>query len=361
MNSDLFAADRFGRFRGLIPMVMIRRRAGLAAMIIGLSAATSPLFSLDAPAEAVGFAGGGLHLFPLGWSSEGRWGALIGRSAGEGAGRIQLAVIDAVTDERLFESEYYLWSASAGMDEFWKANGRAITEIIESFDLESGRRTDVRTAEFNTGGITYTFLMKPPSPARGGYKLEINSARGDFKTVYETPAGAAPAESVLLGALLSPFERRALAVIREEPAQYRFIGAHLTVGFSYRRPNRQTAAQVPSGNLLSAVFNGQEYLVRARLAAGADPNLRDDRGYPVLLIAARLGHWTIVGDLLAAGAEPNARDSNGRSALHHAAFAGSSDAVRALIRAGADTSIKDAAGRTAEELAADEEVKSGFP
>ena len=361
MTDDLLAADCFGIFRGLILMVMRKRRAGLAAMVIGLSAATFPVFSLDAPAEAVGFAGGGLHMFPLGWSSEGRWGTLIGRSAGEGAGRMQLSVIDAVTDELLFESEYYAWSASAGMDEFWKTNGAAITEIIESFDLESGRKADVRENEFNTGGITYTFQMQPVSPSGGGYKLVINSARGDFKTVYETPAGEASGESVLLGSLLSPFERRALAVIREEPARYRFIGAHLTVGFSYHRPGRQTAAQVPSGNLLSAVFNGQEYLVRARLAAGADPNLRDGRGYPVLLIAARLGHWTMVGDLLAAGAEPNAQDSNGRSALHHAAFAGSSAAVRSLIRAGADTSIKDAAGRTAEELAADEEVKSGFP
>lgn len=346
--------------RGRILMVMKNRWAGPVMMVIGLSGATFRLFSLDAPAEAGGFAGGGLHLFPLGWSSEGRWGALTGRSAGAGSGRIQMVVMDAVTDEVLFESEYYLWSGPEGMEGFWEANGAALTEIAESFDLESGRRPDVREAEFNTGGITYTFRMERDSPAGGGYKLVINSARGDFKTVYEAPADGASGEAVLLGVLVSPFERRALAVIREEPARYRFIGAHLTVGFSYRRPGGRSAAEVPAGNLLSAVFNGQEYLVRARLAGGADPNSRDGRGYPALLIAARLGHWRMVGDLLAAGAEANVRDSDGRSALHHAAFAGSADAVRALIGAGADTGLRDAAGRTAEELAAGAAVRSLF-
>ena len=293
----------------------------------------------QAPAEAVGFAGEGLHLYPLGWSSEGRWGALIGRSGASGTKTIRLLVIDAVTDETLLLSDPMEWPGPEGFDAFWARYGRSVLEKADSFDLESTLRPDVRDARFITGGYEYEFIMNPPSPASGAYTLRIRSSRGDIKDVYRSPADSAPDRTILLGALVSPFEERALAIIREAPAygmgpaSYRFSGAHLTLGFSFR----QTDPDVPlsSGSLLSAVFNGQEYLVRGRLAAGADPEQKDERGYTAVLIAARLGHWTMLADLLAAGASPRPLDDSGRSALHHAAYAGETDAVKALLAAGA--------------------------
>ena len=300
----------------------------------------------DAPAQARGFSGHALHLYPLGWSSEGRWGALIGREASAGGPAIRILVIDAVTDEVLHYSDALVWSGPDSSDAFWNRYSALVLEIAASFDLESTLRPDVRDARFTTGGYNFEFTMDPPSPVDGRYTLRIQSSRGDVKDVYRSPASSPPGMSVLLGALVSPFEERALAVIREDDA-YRFSGAHLTLGFAYRQSSKTP------GGLLSAVFNGQEYLVRSRLASGADPDEKDERGYPALLVAARLGHWGMVADLLSAGASPDSRDGNGRTALHHAAFAGDEEAVRRLLASGADRTIRDRAGRIPGDLAAE--------
>jgi ankyrin repeat protein len=170
--------------------------------------------------------------------------------------------------------------------------------------------------------------------------------------------------------MVSPFEARALAVIRELPPDsaggtgeegYRFSGAHLTLGFS-STVSRPAGTPIPSSagtlSIVNAVFNGQEYLLRARLAAGADPDEKDIRGYTALLLAARLRHWLMVADLLAAGASPNPRDAEGRTPLHHAAFAGNEAAVRALLKAGADRGIADLGGLKPADLAADRTIKA---
>ncbi len=169
--------------------------------------------------------------------------------------------------------------------------------------------------------------------------------------MYISPADKPPRQTVLLGALVSPFEERALAVIREDKS-YRFSGAHLTLGFSYQQSSNRP------GGLLSAVFNGQEYLVRSRLAAGADPNEKDTRGYSALLVAARLGHWGIAEQLLSYGASANPRDGDGRSPLHYAAFAGNEEAVRRLLAVGAIKSSRDNADRLPADLAADATLKA---
>ncbi len=345
-------------------------------LLIFLSAASlGAQTSVAPPTEAAGFAGGNLHLYPLGWSSEGRWGTLVGRWGASGDNGVRLIVIDAVTDETLFRSRPMEWTGPDDFSGFWARFGRSISEKVDEYDLESDRKADVRDPLFITGGVSYEFVMTPASPAKGAYTLRITSSRGDSKDVFRSPASAVPDRSVLLGALVSPFEARGLAVIREEPADsaglpsYRFSGAHLTLGFrsassggSAGSGSSGWTATVPSpyGSLISAVFNGQEYLVRSRLKAGADPDSIDPRGYTALLLAARLGHWTMVSDLLSAGASPDAKDSSGRTALHYAAFSGNAVAVRALLNAGADRSVRDGSGNIPAELAADPEVKNLF-
>ncbi len=330
------------------------------------------IFSLRAemPGEAKGFAGSGLHLYPLGWSPEGHWGALIGNSSGAEP-FIFMLILDAVTDEEVYRSGKMEWKGPEGFTAFWKRYGLSVEKKAQSFKLDLSSRPDVREARFVTGGAEYNFVLKPPSPAEGPYVLSIKSSRSGSKAVYTSPVKTAPHRSFLLGALVSPFEARALAVIREMPRYgkgvpaYRFSGAHLTQGFSISPAGGESpasgtgvSAAAARGSLVSAVFNGQEYLVRARLAAGANPDSRDKRGYTALLIASRLGYWTMVDDLLAAGASPLPRDKDGRSALHYAAFAGQAEAVKALLKAGASRTQKDKAGRTPGELAARPDVKN---
>ena len=323
--------------------------------LIGSAFGVSAQTISGAPAEARGFSGGGLHLYPLGWSSEGRWGALIGRdTAAGGSSGIRILVIDAVTDEVLHYSEPLSWSGSDSFNTFWARYSKLVMEITASFHLESTLKPDVRDVRFTTGGYNYEFTMDPPSPATGVYTLRIQSSRGDVKDVYKSSAASPPGTSVLLGALVSPFEERALAVIREDDS-YRFSGAHLTLGFAYRQ-----SSGTSSGRLISAVFNGQEYLVRSRLTAGADPDEKDERGYPALLVAARLELWGIVADLLSAGASVNSLDKDGRTPLHYAAFAGEEDTVKKLLAAGADKTIRDKAGLSPEDLAAEATVRTLF-
>ncbi|MCD6343530.1 MAG: ankyrin repeat domain-containing protein [Spirochaetaceae bacterium] len=320
--------------------------------LIGSAFGVSAQTISGAPAEARGFSGGGLHLYPLGWSSEGRWGALIGRdTTAGGSPGIRILVIDAVTDEVLHYSEPLSWSGPDSIDSFWTRYSKQVMEITASFHLESTLKPDVRDVRFTTGGYNYEFTMDPPSPVTGVYTLRIQSSRGDVKDVYKSSAASRPGSSVLLGALVSPFEERALAVIREDDS-YRFSGAHLTLGFAYRQSSSV------SGGLLSAVFNGQEYLVRTRLAAGADPDKKDTRGYPAVLVAARLKLWGIVGTLLSAGASANPVDEDGRTPLHYAAFAGEEDTVEKLLAAGADKTIRDKAGLTPGNLAAEATVRA---
>lgn len=317
------------------------------------------------PPYAKGFSAEGLHLYPLGWSSEGRWGALIGRDNGND-GVMQITVIDAVSDKIIYESEEFAWFGPESFDIFWTREATAITSVAKSFDLESSKKPDVRNEEFLTGGLRYTFEMEPPSPAKGAYVLRINSARGDTKKIFSSSTAFAPQEARILGSLVSPFEQRAIAVILEREAGtngrffYRFIGAHLTLGFSSKSTGKPVASAASAGDLLMAVFNGQEYLVRSRLNAGADPNIRDSRSYSALLIAARLGHWSMVKDLLSAGALPDVRDKSGRTALHYAAFAGDIDAIRALLSAGADRNLRDGAGMKAINLVADASIRLIF-
>lgn len=334
---------------------LLRRRAALLILAVFAISAAPAVFAQDqvqVPEEARGFSGGGLYLYPLGWSSEGRWGTLIGRDGPAGNPGVRILVIDAVTDEVLHYSDPLAWSGVDSFPAFWSRYSALVMETVQSFGLESTLRPDVRDARFITGGYTYEFIMNPPSPASGTYTLRIQSSRGDVKDVYKSPVASPPGRSTLLGALVSPFEERALAVLREDD-NYRFSGAHLTLGFVYRE-----ATSGDTGNIVSAVFNGQEYLVAARLAAGANPDETDERGYSALLLASRLGYWGILDILLSYGASANPRDEDGRTPLHHAAFAGNEEAVRRLLASGADKRIRDNAGRIPSGLAADATLRA---
>lgn len=80
----------------------------------------------------------------------------------------------------------------------------------------------------------------------------------------------------------------------------------------------------------------------------ADPRQRDLRtalGSTPLHLAAMNGDASAMKALLAAGANPNARDNEGATPLHMAAYASRADYVKLLLEAGADPLAKTDNGR----------------
>jgi ankyrin repeat protein len=110
---------------------------------------------------------------------------------------------------------------------------------------------------------------------------------------------------------------------------------------------RETASRF-GRSLQLAIDHGYKDLIMALLAAGADPNARDDDNTAALILASRAGNEELVRILLGAGADVNI--SNG-SAICRASLAGHDGVVRVLIEAGADMDMKGNGQMTAIEVA----------
>ena len=98
---------------------------------------------------------------------------------------------------------------------------------------------------------------------------------------------------------------------------------------------------------LDAAFVCDLVKVRELLAAGADPNERDEDGRTALFSAVLGGSLGLVGLLLESGADVNARDHHGFSALHFAAQEDVPEMVRLLAARGADVDAQDEDGCSA--------------
>ena len=81
--------------------------------------------------------------------------------------------------------------------------------------------------------------------------------------------------------------------------------------------------------------------VEALLAGGADPNARDDNKYTPLHWAARNKNLAVLEALLAGGADLMARSHNKYTPLHWAAMNENPAAVEALLAGGADPNARD--------------------
>ncbi|WP_329212135.1 ankyrin repeat domain-containing protein [Streptomyces sp. NBC_00683] len=100
-------------------------------------------------------------------------------------------------------------------------------------------------------------------------------------------------------------------------------------------PNRASGPEAGDLPLCGAACGGHGEVVEALLAAGAEPDLREEFGFTALRWAVGLGHARIAETLLSHGADPGLPGPEGESPLVLAARRGSVHTVRTLLRHGA--------------------------
>jgi ankyrin repeat protein len=119
---------------------------------------------------------------------------------------------------------------------------------------------------------------------------------------------------------------------------------HMVSGWVFTKPADDSEGGGPLRwpDLHVTRFTVPESLRRVRelLAAGANPNARDDFGWTPLHVVARNEHGghqlgELAAELLAAGADANATDELGRTPLHYAAAKGNSSLSSFLLERGA--------------------------
>jgi hypothetical protein len=104
--------------------------------------------------------------------------------------------------------------------------------------------------------------------------------------------------------------------------------------------------QEATNHLFQAARTGNVSDAKAALAAGADPNAKDEWPRTPLHWAAENGHTDLARLLIENRADPNAKDKWQRTPLHWAAGGGHTDLTRLLIDKGADPNARDDHQRT---------------
>jgi len=98
--------------------------------------------------------------------------------------------------------------------------------------------------------------------------------------------------------------------------------------------------------IVAAVANSDASVTARLLAAGADPNAKDEDGRTLVMLGIHSPE--LIQILLARGAtlDPNATDNNGLTLLMHAAASSTIEVVKQLLAKGGDLAARDHEGRT---------------
>ncbi|KAI0824393.1 ankyrin [Trametes gibbosa] len=88
--------------------------------------------------------------------------------------------------------------------------------------------------------------------------------------------------------------------------------------------------------MFDAARDNDSKLLLQAIGAGLPPNLTNDKGNTLLMLAAYNGHATLVKDLMDKGADPNATNDQGQSPLAGAVFKGHDEVVRVLVEGGSN-------------------------
>lgn len=94
-----------------------------------------------------------------------------------------------------------------------------------------------------------------------------------------------------------------------------------------------------AGKLFEMARQGDTENLRAYLEAGVPPDLTNEAGDSLIMLAAYHGHADTVQALLDNGADPNRINDRGQSPLAGAVFKGSVDVIHALLQSGADPKL----------------------
>ncbi len=98
--------------------------------------------------------------------------------------------------------------------------------------------------------------------------------------------------------------------------------------------------------LMLAALNGHNHISQLLLDKGADVNATDDSGSTAVINAASNDHRGTLEGLLESGADVNAANKDGQTALLRAAKEGHTEIVRMLLNKSAKVNIKDKEGRS---------------
>ena len=94
--------------------------------------------------------------------------------------------------------------------------------------------------------------------------------------------------------------------------------------------------QEMAGQLFQAARGGDAALLSEAMTGGAPPDLLNQNGDSLVMLAAYHGHVEAVGVLLGAGADPDLMNDRGQTPLAGAVFKGYFEVAKLLVEAGAD-------------------------
>ena len=98
----------------------------------------------------------------------------------------------------------------------------------------------------------------------------------------------------------------------------------------------------------------------AYLEAGVQPNLTNQSGDTLLMLAAYHGHAATVRALLERGADPNRANDRGQPPLAGAVFKGEDEVVAALLHGGADPDAGQPTARAAAQMFGRDDLMERF-